>query len=188
METWDWVCSLAASKNGKWIAAGTYTGLLVWDAGTYKEVIKHEEGNFVGAVEFSPDSSRLVAGMNKWEAIIWDLTIGKKVQILDHENYVTMVKYSPQGDRIVTATYKGTIQVWDSNNSHLLVDIDVKVIPQFNTSLLWSHNHLLVISNKKIEEFDTSTGSKVSEWPVPDTSYVSCIALPNHERFTTFSS
>ena len=187
METRGWVWSLAASKNGKWIAAGTAKEMLVWDAETYEEVIKHEEGNYVNAVDFSPDSTRLVAGTYK-RVIVWDLATGKQVQTLDHERYVFAAKYSPQGDRIATAEVDGPVQVWDGNDGRLLVDIDVKVIPQRNTGLLWSHDHLLVVSDKKIEEFDASTGSKVSEWPVPDTGWDSCIALPKHEQFTAFSS
>ena len=62
------------------------------------------------------------------------------------------------------------------------------MIPCYNIGLLWSHDHLLVISDKKIEEFDASAGSKVSEWPVPDTNGYSCIALPKYEQFTAYSS
>ena len=188
MEAQDWVYSLAASKNGKWIAAGTTKELLVWNAETYEEVIKHEEGRWIRSVDFSPDSTRLVAGTNNETAIVWDLATGKQVQTLHHQDPVIATKYSPQGDRIATATFEGTVQVWDSNDSRLLVDIDVEVIPWFNTGLLWSHDHLLVVSDRKVGEFDASTGSKVSEWPVPDTDRSSCIALPKHEQFTAFSS
>ena len=186
METRDAVYSLAGSKNGKWIVAGTHTELLVWNAETYEEVIKHEEG--VNAVDFSPDSTRLVAGTDKNRAIVWDLATGKQVQTHSHENWAIAAKYSPQGDRIATATYKGPVRVWDSNDGRLLVDIGVAVTPTLNTGLLWSHDHLLVVSDKKIEEFDASTGSKVSEWPIPDTDEASCIALPKHEQFIAFSS
>ena len=188
METRDEVYSLAASKNGKWIAAGTSSELLVWDAETYEELIKHEEGDWICAVDFSPDSTRLVAGTDNKTAIVWDLGTGKQVRTLDHDGPVIAAKYLPQGDRIATASYRGPVQVWDSVDGRLLVDIDVKVIPQSNTGLLWSHHHLLVVSDKKVEEFDASTGSKVSEWPVPDTDTYSCIALPKHEQFTAFSS
>ena len=188
MET-SHVLSLAASKNCKWIAAGTFTKLFVLDAETYEEVIKHEEGDCVNAVDFSPDSTRLVAGTDNKTAIVWDLATGlKQVQTLRHQHYVIAAKYSPQGDRIATATYKGPVRVWDSNDGRLLVDIEVAVTPTLNTGLLWFNDHLLVVSDKKIEEFDASTGSKVSEWPVPDTDSLSCIALPKHEQFTAFFS
>ena len=188
METRVEALSLAASKNGRWIAAGTWTKLFVWNAKTYEEVIKHEEGNWINAVDFSPDSTRLVAGTDKKRAIVWDLATGKQVQTLDHDGDVIAAKYSPQGDRIATATFEGTVRVWDGNDGRLLVVINVEVIPFFNTGLLWSHDHLLVVSDKKIEEFDASTRSKVSEWPVPDTDWKSCIALPKHEQFTAYSS
>ena len=188
METRDYVLCLAASKNSKWIAAGTWGELLVWDAETYKQVLRHEEGNWVNGVDFSPDSTRLVAGTGNGTAIVWDLVTGKQVQTLHHLDSLVAAKYSPQGDCIATATVEGPVRVWDSNDGRLLVDIKVRVIPHYNTGLLWSNNHLLVVSYKKIEEFDASTGSQVSEWLVPDTDWDSCIALPKHEQFIAFSA
>ena len=188
METLRTVLSLAASKNGKWIAAGTYTELLVWNAETYEEVIKYGEGSWVNSIDFSPDSTRLVAGAINYRAIVWDLGTATQVQTLHHDYYVITTKYAPRGDRIATATWTGPVRIWDSNNGHLLVDIEVTVTPWFNTGLLWSNDHLLAVSDKKIEEFDASTGSKVSEWLVPDIDYCSCIALPKHEQFIAFSA
>ena len=46
MEMQRTVFSLAASKNGKLIAAGTSSGMFVWNAETYEEVIKYGEGNY----------------------------------------------------------------------------------------------------------------------------------------------
>ena len=187
METRNLVFSLAASKNGKWIAAGTKREMLVWTAETFEQVLKHEEGASVRGIDFSPDSTRLVAGTDKKRAIVWDLAIGKQVQILRHERHVIAAKYSPRGDRIATATKFGPAQVWDSNDGRLLVDIDV-VTPWYNTGLLWSDDHLFVVSDGKTKEFDASTGSKLSEWPVPDTNSESCVALPNHKQFIAFSA
>ena len=184
MET-NYVQSLAASKNGRWIAAGTFGKLLVWDAETYEQVLKHEEGYHVRGIDFSPDSTRLVVGTNK-TAIVWDLATGKQVQTLHHKNYVIAAKYSQRGDRIATTDRNGPVRVWDSNDGCLLVDIDVKVNPEFNTGLLWFNEHLFVLSNKKIEEFDAFAGSKVLEWPVSDTNFYSCIALPKHKQFIAF--
>ena len=191
MEMRGTVLSLAASKNGKWIAAGTYNAMFVWNAETYEQVIKHEEGwlgVIIPCVDFSPDSTRLVAGSDKKTAIVWDLATSKQVQTLRHGDWVRAAKYSPQGDRIATATHSGPVRVWDSNDGRLLVDIDVKVFPYYNTGLLWSHGHLFVASDKTIKEFDASTGSKVSEWPVPDINDYSSIALPKHEQFIAFSA
>ena len=181
-----YVRSLAASKDGKWIAVGASRGIFVWNAETY-EVVEYGEGEYVRAVDFSPDS-RLVAGMGNKKATIWDLATGKRVQTLYHQDYLIAGKYSPRGFRIATATDNGTVGVWDSNDGRLLVDIDVKVIPWYNAGLLWSNNRLFVVSYKAIEEFDASTGSKVSGWSVPDASSEACIALPKHEQFIAFSA
>ena len=60
LEARNYVLSLAASKNGKWIAAGTWREVLVWDAETYGQVLAQWEDNCVSGLHFSPDSTRLV--------------------------------------------------------------------------------------------------------------------------------
>ena len=187
------VLSLAASKNGKWIAAGTPSEMSVWDARTYEQVLKEEVG-YVYGVDFSPDSTRLVAATDNATAMVWDLATGKQVQTLDHQNYVMAAKYSPRGDRIATVSFE-SVRVWDSNDGCLLVDIDAEENSYFTNGLLWSNDHLFVVSDinfeefdRKFEKFDASTGSKDLEWPVRDTNVYWSIALPKHEQFIAFSA
>ena len=53
------VLSLAVSKDGRWIAAGTLDGeVSVWDAETFEKVFTHKDANDILAVDFSPDSTR----------------------------------------------------------------------------------------------------------------------------------
>ena len=66
--------------------------------------------------------------------------------------------------------------------------IPVKVTTLFNAGLLWSNNHLFVVSDGTNKQFEASTGSTVSEWPVPDTNGSSCIALPQHGQFIAYST
>ena len=139
------------------------------------------------------DSTRLVsATLNK--AII---ARRKRVQTLDHVDRVTAAKYSPQGDRVATAT-RESVRVWDSNDGRLLIYIPlVKVTPEpffiDKTGLLWSNNHLYVISDNKIKQLEASTGSTSSEWGLaaPRTLYMndtSSIALPQHQEFIVYST
>lgn len=183
---------LAVSKNGLWIAAGTYWGcsMFVWDANTYEQILTHKGPGPITGVDFSPDSTRLVsASVNPdYTATIWDLATGEQAHTLRHNNWVRAVKYSAQGDRIATATYQGSVRLWDSDNGHLLVDIPVKVTPYYYRGLLWFNAHLFVISDSKIKEFDASTGSAVSEWPVANTDGFSCIAVPKHGEFIAYST
>ena len=190
VDAWDVLC-LAVSKDGRWIAAGTLFGdVFVWDAQTYENVIWYNEDHpginrSTKAVDFSPDSTRVVSASK--DACIWDIATCQRVQTLAHGDPVRAAKYSPQGDRIATAT-ENSVRVWDSNNGHLLVDIKVIVTPWYNAGLLWFNNNLFVISDSRIKQFEVSTGSAVSEWPVPDSIDFSCIALPKHGEFVAYST
>ena len=184
----DDVRCLAVSKDGRWIAAGTGLGdVFVWDA-TFKRVFSHrEDDEIILGFDFSPDSTRLVSASWNGTATIWDIATRKRVQTFDHRDWVSATKYSPQGDRIATAT-PNSVRVWDSNDGRLLVDIPAKLTPWLNTGLLWLNNHLFVISDSEIKQFEASTGSAVSEWPVPHSNYCSCIALPKHGEFMAYST
>ncbi|KAF8439723.1 hypothetical protein L210DRAFT_3504191 [Boletus edulis BED1] len=94
----------------------------------------------------------------------------------------------PRSLPLDTLSRLAIVTVYDSDNGRLFVDIKVDVIPLFNKGLLWFNNHLLVASNKEIKQIDAYTGSAVSEWPVPDTGYNSCAALPKHGKFIAYSA
>ena len=183
------VLCLSVPKDGGWIAAGTMFGaVIMWDAKTKVNPHKLKEDNRkINGVDFSPDSSRIITATNNRTASIWDVAIRQRVQTLHHGDLVTAAKYSPRGDRIATAT-PDSVRVWDSNNGRLLMRIPVKVAPWFNTGLLWLNNTLFVISDSKIKQIQASTGSAVSEWPVPETIGSSCIALPKHGEFIAYST
>ena len=186
----DSVRCLAVSKDGKWIAGGTYLGdVLVWDANTYKQVFGHREDGVheINGVDFSPDSTRLVSASDNWTAIVWDIATGERAQTFPHKDWVIAAKYSPQGGRIATATFH-SVWVYDSNDGRLLLDINARVTQWFNGGLVWFNDHLLVLSEGKIKQFEASTGSAVSEWPLPDTDQFSCIALPKQGEFIACST
>ena len=187
MAAWGVWC-IAASQDGRWVAAGTAWGeVSVWDAKTFKNVFTHKEYHpDVLGVDFSPDSTRFVTASKNQTATVWDVATRKKVLTIPHNGCVTAAKYSPQGDRIATAT-PDSVRLYDSNGERLL-EIPVKVTPLCNTGLLWSNNHLFVVSDGKIKQLEPSTGSAVSEWQAHDTNDSSCIALPKHEEFIAYST
>ena len=187
------VLCLTVSRDGRWIAAGTnYGHVFVWDAKTSQEIFTHrEDRHAIHGVDFSPDSTRLVTASKNGTVTVWDIAAAhvERVLTLNHEDCVIAAKYSPHGDRIATAGARDhSVRVWDSTNGRLLVDIPAGVNPWLNTGLLWSNNHLFVISDNKMKQFEASTGSAVSEWPVHDTNNSSCIALPRHAEFIAYST
>ena len=186
------VC-LAVSKNGKWIAGATYWGnVFVWDAETYQTVLELWEDSNIETVDFSSDSTRLVSGSRNRTATIWDVASGEKIRTLKHKQDIAAgrliaAKFSSDSDRIATATSQ-SVHVWNSKEGHLLVDIPVTVTSSYNNGLWWFNNHIVVVSGSKIKQLDASTGSTVYEWPVPNSDYNSCIAIPTHGKFIAYST
>ncbi|KAG6377833.1 WD40-repeat-containing domain protein [Boletus reticuloceps] len=203
----------AVSNDGKWIAVGTVWGeVSVWDAQTHKQVFKQvEDYDVIRAVDFSPDSSRLVAAQWNHKASVWDIATSKQVLQLYHvhdtvvekderlsssdssvrllkTNTVVMTaKYSPQGDRIATAT-GDCVRVYDSIYGHPLMELKVNVTSMFDHGPLWFDNRLLVASDNRIKLLEAFKGTVASEWPVPKIDFGSCIALPKHGRFLAYST
>lgn len=176
------VRSVAVSKNGGWIAAGKSWGettVWEWDSRqTFKEVFTHDDhGHTVTSVDFSPDSTRLVAGSGSRAASIWDIATRKVVVgPLEHPYWVIAAKFSPQGDRVATATFlRDSVRVYDSRNGSLLADIQAKVTPYYNTGLLWSNEYIFIVSNNTVKQVNASTASVVSDWSVPPDSNYACI-------------
>ena len=182
-----YVRCITVSKDGRWVAAGTYKEVIVWDAMTHEKVFTHEDA-YVNGVDFSPDSTRLVTGSLNNTASVWDLQARQRVLgPLSHPDVVIAAKYSAQGTRIATAT-PNSVRVWDSNDGRLLVDIPVNVPPWYNTGLLWSSQHLFIVSDSRIKQFDPSTGLEISDWQVPDSNDSSCIALAQHGEFIAYAT
>ena len=188
------VLCLAASKDGRWIAAGTNSGdALVWSAETYERVFTHKDAfSVINGVDFSPDATRLLTvATDMHTAYIWDIASRRSDLTFYHENCrgVIAAKFSPGGDQIATATRNdNSVQVYNSNNGRCLLEIKEKVTPWYNTGLFWSNKHLFVISNSKIKQIEASTGSAIYEWPVPHTNLLSCIALSQHGDVITYSA
>ena len=182
------VRSVAVSKDGGWIAAGTFRELIVWDAKTYKQTFTLEKDHHaINGVDFSPDSTHLVSALDNRTVTVWSIATRQRVLTLHHESAVTAAKFSLQGDRIATATRDHSVRVYDRNDGRLLVDITVKVTPRYNNGLLWSGQQLFVRSDTNIKQIDASNGSVVSGLLIPGDNDRP-IALPKHGEFIALSA
>ena len=183
--------SVSVSRDNKWIGAGTAWGwVFVWNTRTFERAAALTVDRYYGhnGVDFSPDATRILSASDNNTASVWDLATRKQIQVLRHDDCVRAAKYSTQGDRIATAGQYNSIRLWDSDEGSLLSDIQVGETPRYNKGLLWFHDHLFIVSTGKIKEFDTSTGSELSEWPVADGSDTSCIALLNDGKIIAHST
>ena len=144
----------------------------------------------VAGVDFSPDSTQLVVASRWTTTSTWDLGTHKQVQTFTHDLIeVTAAKYLPEGDRIATATRGDFVRVYDTKSGRLLTQNKATFPSILQTGILWFNTYLVVVSDHTIKQFDASTGSLVSEWPVPDTNnYASCISLPKHGEFIAYAT
>lgn len=87
--------------------------LALWDAETGKYINETRfTGDFVGAIEVSPDGS-LVAIGNSNEVWVWNITSWQLVQRLSgHTDYVEDLAYTPDGTKLLSASRDGTVRVW----------------------------------------------------------------------------
>lgn len=192
MQMKDSARCVAVSKDGRWIAAGSGDGeVCVWDATSYEQVFADRVGisstvNVIYAVDFSPDSTQLVAASSNGAATIFDIAARVRVQTFHHAaTWALVAKYSPRGDQVATAS-SDSIRIWDAKDGRSLVDIKIPVNPWYG--LLWFDSHLFVVANdNKVKRID-SNGSTVSDWSVPHSDYTACIALLQHGEYVAYSA
>jgi len=82
---------VAVSRDGKVIVSGTSSGLVtVWDAKTHSKVTKFKAyDGYVGAVDVSPDTTKIVTGSGDNTAChVWSLSTGERLlSPLEHKSW-----------------------------------------------------------------------------------------------------
>ncbi|KAG2072184.1 WD40 repeat-like protein, partial [Suillus decipiens] len=84
----DIVWTLCWSGDGERVASGSWDGTAkVWDVSSSKNILTIKtRHNWVMAVMYSPDSSKLATGGDKDNAVkIWDAKTGELLKTLDHD-------------------------------------------------------------------------------------------------------
>ena len=189
----DQVACLAASRDGKWLVSATEENwVTVWNAETHSSMLRFtpHSGHLIGTVDVSPDGTRIVTGSHDSTACVWSFSTGERLLgPLKHDFSLAAVKYSPDGRLLATATCaKHSVRIYNSQDARLLIDIPIKV-DGTDQSLAWSHNskHLYAISEGNVMFLDVSTGTTLSEWPIPGGDDLSAIIPARKGRFIVAS-
>jgi len=105
----------AISPNGRWLAAGSTTGIVtVWDMdnlGAPRSYARHK-GEIL-ALSFSPRSSFIVTGAQDKTAVVAQTSTGEVVLPVVNEDSVQDVDFSPDSSWLVTVSNDNRIRVWD---------------------------------------------------------------------------
>jgi len=112
----DWVESVSFSPDGKFIASGSWDGMVcLWDVSSGKE-IRRMEGHtgWVESVSFSPDGKFIASGSSDGMVRLWDVSIGREImRMKGHAGSVRSVSFSPDGKFIASGSWDGMVCLWD---------------------------------------------------------------------------
>jgi eukaryotic-like serine/threonine-protein kinase len=115
---------VAFSPDGRWIATGNASDLVIWDAATGKEEFRLTDPGIRNlpllSLAYSPDGRRIIAGYGRFNervvghANLWNLTSRKLIyRIPGHRASVHSVAFSPDGREIAVASSEGLVEVCD---------------------------------------------------------------------------
>jgi WD40 repeat protein len=124
------VTAMALSPDGRRVAAGGYSQLLVkqWDIETGRELRKFETGvagRFIAVtdVKFSTSGDHLLAAICNNQLVVWDADSGQKKFDVSYRDQDFKSIAFPGDRRVVTVDDAGVVRHWDRTSGALLVTV-----------------------------------------------------------------
>ena len=116
----DKIQDLAFSPDGMMVVTSSLDSTVrLWNLATSKSKILLE-GQYVGSVAFSPDSTLLAMGMGYWrdrkasKIILWDVRSGRRHSVLaGHLNPIETVSFSADGTMLASGAWGGGTKLWN---------------------------------------------------------------------------
>ncbi|KAL1723294.1 quinon protein alcohol dehydrogenase-like superfamily [Schizophyllum commune] len=83
------------------------------------EALVIQAGSPVNSIAYSPDDTKIVAGLWDGTLRLWDARTGRQVggAMRGHENTVLSAAVSPDGSRIASGSWDHTVRLWDAKTS-----------------------------------------------------------------------
>ena len=169
------------SPNGRLIAIAQFGSVKLLDSDTLK--LKHEFGSLPGkvnSVQFSADSSRLIAGTGiggvAGRAFIWNVDSFEQLAQFDgHNDIMYAAVISPDGKLVATSAYDKTILIWDVDTGKGL-----RKLKGHNSAV-----YDLEFSPDSKNLVSASDDQTIKVWHVATGERLDTLGQPLKEQFTT---
>ncbi|KAG8762472.1 hypothetical protein FRC12_009018 [Ceratobasidium sp. 428] len=115
------VDAYSGDLTGTRLSCSSQSTIQAWDVKTGLPVFQPldlTDSRTVLSVSYSPDGTRIVAGLGSGTIEIWNPRTGQSIgQPLEgHTNSVNSVLYSPDGSQIASGSQDKTIRIWDAHS------------------------------------------------------------------------
>lgn len=112
-----WVGSVAFSTTGRYLSAGSFQTIMVWDTTTWKQLPALKgHSSYIWNLAFSSAGDSLLASASVGNTIIlWDVATGQQFRALRGPTYwMRSVAFSPDGKQIASGSGDGKVLLWDA--------------------------------------------------------------------------
>ncbi|MEX0716445.1 MAG: Gfo/Idh/MocA family oxidoreductase [Planctomycetaceae bacterium] len=193
----DWVTSVAWSPDGRYVAAGSYKLVRLFDGETRKPVadIKVASG-YVKGLAFSPAGNLLVGGAYQ-KGIAWNVDDQRpEFELRGHRGYVTGVAFSPDGRGIATSSDDMTVRTWNAADGApgiVIADFEhpvqaVAFSPDGSTLATAAGDPDRVTKPGDVRLWDAATGDERATLPAPHKRAATDVAFSRDGRFLATTS
>ncbi len=160
--------SLAWSKDGKWLAVGTYRDVKVLDASTglvARTLTGHSD--VIRALAFSPDGNILAAGAGVpgvgGEVKLWNPITGELIETMTgHSDCVYGLAWRPDGKQIATTSYDKAVRLWDVAKGTTIAELKEHAEAVYGAAYSASGKYLATAgADKSIRIWDANSGKRL---------------------------
>jgi len=92
---------VAYSPDGKSLAAGVNSYIIIWDANSGESKLLNRHSGWVNSLSFSPDGKTVASGGHDYQIIIWDVATGEFTPLPRQDGPVSSVAFLPDTKRLI---------------------------------------------------------------------------------------